>query len=148
MVDPFMERPLPSFSCCSDTFWDEDASGIPASDLFHFTADINGSNVAITLDKGTRYDFVSSEVVEQLQLVPKTTNPFRLCTNDDELFITHIVFVPLTIHGHKERILCYVLPRAFSCCHLLLGEKWCNRFKVNFDSHYPDIQFFWNYKKD
>ena len=77
MVDPFMERPLPSFSCCSDTFWDEDGSGIPASDLFHFTADINGSNVAITLDKGTRYDFVSSEVVEQLQLVPKTTNPFR-----------------------------------------------------------------------
>ena len=113
MVDPVMEKPLPSLSCCcSHTFWDEDASGIPASDLFHFTADVNGINVAITLDKGTRYNFVSSEVVEQLQLVPKTTNPIRLPTNDDELIITHIVFVPLTIHGHKERILCYVLPRA------------------------------------
>ena len=106
-----MRKPYRLGSVCSDSFWEEDASVIPASNLFHFKADIHGSNVAITLDKGTRYDYVSSEVVEQLQLVPKTTNPVRLPTNDDEIIITHIVFVPLTIHGHKERILCFVLSR-------------------------------------
>ena len=37
-----VQEPLHAGSICSDTFWEEDASGIPASDLFHFTADIKG----------------------------------------------------------------------------------------------------------
>ena len=53
MVDPFMEKPLPSFSCCSDTFWEENSSGILSSDLFHFIDDIKGCPAVITLDKGT-----------------------------------------------------------------------------------------------
>ena len=30
----------------------------------------------------------------------------------------------------------------------MLSEKWCNRFKVDFVSYYPDVQFFWTTKKD
>ena len=113
MVDPLREKPLPSYSLCSDKFWEEDSSGIPASSLFHFTADIEGSHAAITLDKCSRYDLVSIEVVENLQLVPtKLKQPFMLTTNDDALHITLAVSVPLTINGHTERIYCYVIPRA------------------------------------
>ena len=144
-----VQEPFHAGSVCSNTFWEEDASGIPASDLFHFTADIKGSHVAITLDKGTRYNFVSIEVVAQLQLVPtKLKRPFIISTNDAALHINHTTSIPLTMHGHTERVFCNVLPRAFTCCHLLLSAKWCHSYNVNFVSHYPDLQFFWNKKKN
>ena len=105
MVDPFMEKPLPSFSCCSDTFWEENSSGIPASDLFHFIADIKSCPAVITLDKGTRYNFVSLDVVEKLQLETYQLAPYLLLTNDDKIRITLRTLVPLTINGHTSKFI-------------------------------------------
>ena len=146
MVDPFMEKPLPSFSCCSDTFWEENSSGIPASDLFHFIADIKSCPAVITLDKGTRYNFVSLDVVEKLQLETYQLAPYLLLTNDDKIRITLRTLVPLTINGHTEQIHCSVIPKAFTCCHLLLSAPLSKKFRFNFERYYPDILFLWNHK--
>ena len=69
MVVPHKEKPLELRFLCSDTFWEEDSSATPTLDLFHFTADIEGTHAAITIDKCTRLNFVSIEVVEKLKLV-------------------------------------------------------------------------------
>ena len=147
MVDPFMEKPLPSFSCCSDTFWEENSSGILSSDLFHFIDDIKGCPAVITLDKGTRYNFVSSDVVEKLQLeTHQFETPYWLLTNDDKIRITLRTLVPLTINGHTEQIPCSVVPKAFTCCHLLLSAPLSKKFRFNLERYYPDILFLWNHK--
>ena len=149
MVAPSEEKPLELWAFCSDTFCEEDSSAIPTSDLFHFTADIKGSCAAITIDDGSFINLVSIEVVEKLQLFTHPHfRPYLLATYDDMLPITQSAIVPITIYGHTRRIVCDVIPRALNCCHLLLGKKWCNEFEVDFDRYYPDVQFYWNYKKD
>ena len=97
---------------------------IPASGLFHFTEDIKGTQAAVTIDNCSLTNLISIEVVEKLQLItcPKYW-PYMLATNDDTLPITHATSIPLTIYGHTVRITCDVIPRALTCCHLLLGKK-------------------------
>ena len=128
---------------------EEESSAIPTSDLFHFTAHIEGGHAAITIDNCSLMNFVSGELVEELGLFNyRHVRPYMLYTYDDALPITQIACVPLTIYGHTVLITCHVIPRTLKCCHLLFGNKWCNDFHFDFDSYHPYLQFIWNNRTD
>ena len=147
MVNPAKEKPLPLRFLCSDAFWEEEAFRVlPDSGLFHFTADIEGRPAAVIIDDYSLTNLVSIEVVDKLQLrtFPKKL-PYTLAAYYDEAFsIAHKVSIPLTIYGHTVSIFCDVMPRQLTCCQLLLGKHWCDKFQVVFDNVQPDPLIFWN----
>lgn len=120
---------------------------VPNSDLFHFIKEISGRQAATTIDTCSSINLVSVEVVEKLQLYTHAPpSPFMLVTSSHALPITQIACVPFTIYGPKTYISCYVVPRAFNSCHIMLGTMWCNKFQVVFGSECSDPTIFWNGK--
>ena len=133
MVGPAKEKPLPLQFYCSDQFWEEDSSGIPSSELFHYYDDIKGRRAAIIIDNSSLTNFVSIEVVEKLQLYTSRKRMpylYMLANYEEALPITHFACVPLTIYGHTVRITCDVIPRAINCCHLLLENNGVINFRL------------------
>jgi hypothetical protein len=120
----------------------------PKSGLFHFDADIGDTHVAITIDNCSRINLISLEVVEKLQLQTYTHHwPYMLTTNDHLVSIAKTALVPITIYGHTINIECDVIPRTLNFCHLMLGKRWCDSFKVVFGGVHLDPTIFWNGKK-
>ena len=123
------DYPFPLQSYCSNTFWEEESGVVPTSGLFHFIIEFSGRQAATTIDTCSYINLVSVEVVEKLQLYTSALKkPFMLATSSHALPVTQIASVPLTIYVPSREIFCFVFPRAFNSCHIMLGTKWCNQF--------------------
>ena len=144
MVNPAKEKPLPLQFLCTDALWEEeDLTVHPDSGLFHFDVDIAGRPAAAIIDDYSLINLVSIDIVDKLHLMRYSKKlPYTLATLFDEVPITHVAYVPITIYGHTVSIRCNVFPRTLTCCQLLLGKPWCDEFKVVFDGYQPDPVLF------
>src|SRR4051812_43520938 len=141
------DYPFPLRYHCSHTFWEEESGVVPNPGLFHFTTEICGRYAATIIDTCSSINLVSVEVVEKLQLYTRAlTIPFMLATSGHALPVTQIACVPLTIYGPHRYVSCFIVPRAFNSCHIMLGTNWCNHFQVVFGNEYSDPSIFWNDK--
>ena len=133
---------------CSATFWEEERGNFVGDGLFHHSVAIGERYVATTIDGSSSLNLISIEVVEKLQLPTSVRRvPYLLCSSYGTLLISYTADVPITIGEHTELVPCDVSPMPLHSCHVLLGDSWCRKFKVQPCRDVKKVSLKWNMKR-
>jgi hypothetical protein len=95
------------------------------SRLFRTACKTKDRKCKIIVDRGSKDNLVSTEMVEKLEL--ETTDhpsPYKVSwlQKGHQVSVTKQCLVDIQIGGYNDKILCDVIP--MDVCHLLLGRPW------------------------
>ena len=93
--------------------------------IFHTRCIINGKLCSLIVDGGSCTNVVSSRLVSKLTLDTKSHPRLYILqwlSEDEEVKITQLVEVCLTIERYNDKMLCDVVP--MEATHIILGRPW------------------------
>jgi hypothetical protein len=95
------------------------------NNFFRTSCKMKGRVCKVIIDSGSTDNLVSTEMVEKLELETNAhPTPYKVSwlQKGHQVTITKQCLVEFKIGGHKDEILCVVIP--MNVCHVLLGRLW------------------------